>query len=178
LLCPVGRTILWVKWAISRGSKDYRSGAMKARRDLENITACFFEYGTARKWTWVMDAKIRGHLAKPTIANHFMDWTLGSFHWPRVFRSRAYHRVMFPLMGERTGKRAIGKPGEGQALARFYLRYRLAGWRAVVLQSVPATILPGTSSRQKRRLREVRGLNSIFTTTAPGLWWVQIQWER
>ena len=171
LVVPGWEGNMWVKWL---GRIEITDQAIESREETSKYTDVL-EYGTARKWTWVMDAK--SVVTSPSPQSPITHGT-----GPLVITGLAWSGrghitgVDVSIDGGKNWQEArLGKPGEDKALARFYLDTDWQGGE-LFLQS-RARDNTGYVQPTKTQLREVRGLNSIYHNNCIQTWWVKSNGE-
>ncbi|WP_299936570.1 sulfite dehydrogenase [uncultured Pelagimonas sp.] len=171
LVVPGWEGNMWVKW-IRR--IEVMDGPIESREETSKYTDVL-EDGTARKWTWVMDAK-------SIVTSPSPQSPIKHGHGPLVITGLAWSghgkitRVDVSKDGGKTWETArLGKEGEDKALTRFYLDTEWNG-EEMFLQS-RAIDETGYVQPTKAQLREVRGLNSIYHNNCIQTWWVKADGE-
>ena len=167
LVVPGWEGNMWVKWL---RRVEVLDGPVESREETSKYTDVL-EDGTARKWTWVMDAK-----SVITSPSPQMPITHGA--GPLVITGMAWSghgritRVDVSKDGGKTWETArLGKQGDPKALTRFYLDTTWDG-EEMLLQS-RAIDETGYVQPTKAQLREVRGLNSIYHNNCIQTWHVK-----
>ena len=171
LVVPGWEGNMWVKW-IRR--IEVLDGPVESREETSKYTDVM-EDGTARKWTWEMDAK-----SVVTSPSPQMPITHGT--GPLVITGLAWSGrgaitgVDVSLDGGTNWQPArLAKAGEAKALTRFYLDHNWDG-SEMMLQS-RARDETGYVQPTKTQLREVRGLNSVYHNNAIQTWLVNANGE-
>ena len=166
LVVPGWEGNMWVKWLRRIEVAD---AATESREETSKYTDVL-EDGTARKWTWVMDAK-------SVITSPSPQAPITHGHGPLVISGLAWSgqgkitRVDVSLDGGVSWQTArLAKEGETKALTRFYLDIDWQG-EEMLLQS-RAIDETGYIQPTKAQLREVRGLNSIYHNNCIQTWHV------
>ena len=158
---------MWVKWLRRIEVMD---SPVESREETSKYTDVLAD-GTARKWTWVMDAK-----SVITAPSPQMPITHG--HGPVVITGMAWSghgritRVDVSKDGGISWETArLGTQGDTKALTRFYLDTEWNGeeW---LLQS-RAMDETGYVQPTKAQLREIRGENSIYHNNCIQTWHVK-----
>ncbi|WP_371039177.1 sulfite dehydrogenase [Rhodosalinus sp. FB01] len=167
LVVPGWEGNMWVKWL---RRVEVMDGPVESREETSKYTDVL-EDGTARKWTWVMDAK-----SVITSPSPQMPITHGA--GPLVITGMAWSghgritRVDVSKDGGKTWETArLAKQGDPKALTRFYLDTNWDG-EEMLLQS-RAMDETGYVQPTKAQLREVRGLNSIYHNNCIQTWHVK-----
>ncbi|WP_299428391.1 sulfite dehydrogenase [uncultured Shimia sp.] len=165
LVVPGWEGNMWVKWLRRIEVTD---AAVQSREETSKYTDVLAD-GTARKWTWEMDAK-----SVITSPSPQMPITHG--HGPLVISGLAWSghgritRVDVSKDGGMTWEAArLGRSqGDSKALTRFYLDTEWAGeeW----LLQARAMDETGYVQPTKSQLREVRGENSIYHNNCIQTW--------
>ncbi|TWI84759.1 sulfur dehydrogenase subunit SoxC [Roseibium hamelinense] len=166
LVVPGWEGNMWVKWLRRIEVTDM---AVESREETSKYTDVY-EDGTARKWTWVMDAK-----SVITSPSPQMPITHGQ--GPLVISGLAWSghgkitRVDVSKDGGITWETArLGKQGDSKALTRFYLDTDWDG-NPMLLQS-RAMDETGYVQPTKNQLREVRGENAVYHNNCIQTWFV------
>lgn len=166
LVVPGWEGNMWVKWLRRIEVSD---AAVESREETSKYTDVY-EDGTARKWTWVMDAKSVITSPSPQMP---IDHSTG----PMVISGLAWSghgkitRVDVSRDGGITWEAArLGKQGDTKALTRFYLDTEWDG-KAMLLQS-RAMDETGYVQPTKQQLREMRGENSVYHNNCIQTWFV------
>jgi len=166
LVVPGWEGNMWVKWIRRIEVTDL---AVESREETSKYTDVY-ENGTARKWTWVMDAK-----SVVTSPSPQMPITHGT--GPLVVSGLAWSghgkitRVDVSTDGGMSWQTArLGKQGDTKALTRFYLDMDWDG-SPMLLQS-RAMDETGYVQPTKDQLREMRGENSVYHNNCIQTWFV------
>ena len=171
LVVPGWEGNMWVKWLRRIEVSD---SPVESREETSKYTDTLAD-GTARKWTWVMDAK--SVVTSPSPQSPIMHGP-----GPLVITGLAWSghgkiaRVDVSKDGGMTWEtaRLAGEPSN-RALTRFYLDTEWDG-EEMFLQSRTMDET-GYVQPTKTQLREVRGLNSIYHNNAIQTWWVKANGE-
>ncbi|TRD15144.1 sulfite dehydrogenase [Palleronia caenipelagi] len=164
LVVPGWEGNMWVKWLRRIEVTD---GPVESREETSKYTDVL-EDGTARKWTWVMDAK-------SVITSPSPQQPITHGHGPVVITGLAWSghgkitRVDVSKDGGMTWETArLDRGSDPKALARFYLDTEWNGepW---LLQS-RAMDETGYVQPTKAALREVRGENSVYHNNCIQTW--------
>ncbi len=167
LVVPGWEGNMWVKWLRRIEVMD---APVESREETSKYTDVL-EDGTARKWTWVMDAKsvVSSPSPQAPITHGPGPLVITGLAWSG---NGAITRVDVSKDGGKTWETArLAKPGEDKALTRFYLDTTWDG-SEMLLQS-RAMDATGYVQPTKAQLREVRGLNSIYHNNCIQTWWVR-----
>lgn len=166
LVVPGWEGNMWVKWLRRIEVSD---AAVESREETSKYTDVY-EDGTARKWTWVMDAK-------SVITSPSPQMPINHSKGPMVISGLAWSghgkitRVDVSRDGGITWETArLGKQGDTKALTRFYLDTEWDG-NAMLLQS-RAMDETGYVQPTKQQLREMRGENSVYHNNCIQTWFV------
>ncbi|WP_029065279.1 sulfite dehydrogenase [Labrenzia sp. DG1229] len=166
LVVPGWEGNMWVKWLRRIEVTD---AAVGSREETSKYTDVY-EDGTARKWTWVMDAK-------SVITSPSPQMPVSHAPGPMVISGLAWSghgkitRVDVSRDGGITWQKArLGKQGDSKALTRFYLDGDWDG-SAMLLQS-RAMDETGYVQPTKQQLRESRGENSVYHNNCIQTWYV------
>jgi sulfane dehydrogenase subunit SoxC len=167
LVVPGWEGNMWIKW-IRR--IEVMDGPVESREETSKYTDVM-EDGTARKWTWAMDAKsvVTSPSPQAPITHGKGPLVISGLAWSG---RGAITRVDVSKDGGKTWQTArLAKPGEKMALTRFYLD---TGWdgQEMLLQS-RAMDDTGYVQPTKTQLRDVRGLNSVYHNNGIQTWWVR-----
>ncbi|WP_164661948.1 sulfite dehydrogenase [Tropicibacter sp. Alg240-R139] len=169
LVVPGWEGNMWVKWLRRIEVTD---AAVESREETSKYTDVYAD-GTARKWTWVMDAK-----SVITSPSPQMPITHGN--GPMVISGLAWSghgqitRVDVSKDGGITWETArLGKQGDTKALARFYLDTVWDG--APMLLQSRAMDETGYVQPTKDQLREQRGENSVYHNNCIQTWYVNAE---
>ncbi len=166
LVVPGWEGNMWVKWL---RRVEVMDGPVESREETSKYTDVL-EDGTARKWTWVMDAK-------SVITSPSPQSPITHGHGPLVITGLAWSghgkitRVDISKDGGITWETArLGKQGDTKALTRFYLDTQWNGedW----LLQARAMDETGYVQPTKAQLREMRGENSIYHNNCIQTWHV------
>ncbi len=162
---------MWVKWLRRIEVTDQ---AVESREETSKYTDTL-EDGTARKWTWEMDAK-------SVVTSPSPQSPIKHGHGPLVITGLAWSgrgaitRVDVSKDGGKTWETArLAAPGEKMAMTRFYLDTTWDG-EEMLLQS-RAMDDTGYVQPTKAELRDVRGLNSIYHNNCIQTWWIKSDGE-
>ncbi len=169
LVVPGWEGNMWVKWIRRIEVSD---SPTESREETSKYTDVL-EDGTARKWTWVMDAK-----SVITSPSPQMPITHGK--GPLVISGLAWSghgqitRVDVSRDGGITWETArLGKQGDTKALTRFYLDVDWDG--APMLLQARAMDETGYVQPTKDQLRETRGENSVYHNNCIQTWYVNAE---
>ncbi|MEP1198806.1 sulfite dehydrogenase [Tateyamaria sp.] len=169
LVVPGWEGNMWVKWLRRIEVTDM---AVESREETSKYTDVL-EDGTARKWTWEMDAK-----SVITSPSPQMPITHGK--GPLVVSGLAWSghgkitRVDVSKDGGITWETArLGKQGDTKALTRFYLDMDWDG--APMLLQSRAMDETGYVQPTKEQLRETRGENSVYHNNCIQTWYVNAE---
>ncbi len=169
LVVPGWEGNMWVKWLRRIEVTDM---AVESREETSKYTDVL-EDGTARKWTWEMDAK-----SVITSPSPQMPITHGK--GPLVISGLAWSghgkitRVDVSKDGGITWETArLGKQGDTKALTRFYLDMDWDG--APMLLQSRAMDETGYVQPTKEQLREKRGENSVYHNNCIQTWYVNAE---
>ncbi|MCG3266609.1 sulfite dehydrogenase [Yoonia sp. I 8.24] len=169
LVVPGWEGNLWVKWLRRVEVTDMAVGSREETSKYTDV----YEDGTARKWTWVMDAK-----SVITSPSPQMPITHGP--GPLVISGLAWSghgqitRVDVSKDGGITWETArLGKQGDTKALTRFYLDIEWNG-DPMLLQS-RAMDETGYVQPTKDQLRDVRGENAVYHNNCIQTWFVNAE---
>lgn len=167
LVVPGWEGNMWVKWLRRIEVMD---GPVESREETSKYTDVLAD-GTARKWTWAMDAKsvVTSPSPQAPITHGKGPLVITGLAWSG---RGAISRVDVSKDGGKSWQTArLAKPGEKMALTRFYLDIDWEG-EEMFLQS-RAMDETGYVQPTKAQLREVRGLNSIYHNNCIQTWWVR-----
>ena len=171
LVVPGWEGNMWVKWLRRIEIMD---GPVESREETSKYTDVLAD-GTARKFTWVMDAK-----SVITAPSPQSPITHG--HGPLVITGLAWSghgqitRVDVSTYGGVTWQTArLGKQGDTKALTRFYLDTQWTG-EEMLLQS-RAMDETGYVQPTKHALRAIRGENSVYHNNCIQTWHVNAKGE-
>ncbi|WP_319546668.1 sulfite dehydrogenase [Ruegeria conchae] len=169
LVVPGWEGNMWVKWLRRIEVVDQ---AVESREETSKYTDVL-EDGTARKWTWIMDAK-------SVITSPSPQMPIKHGNGPLVISGLAWSghgqvtRVDVSKDGGITWQTArLGKQGDTKALTRFYLDTEWDG-TPMLLQS-RALDETGYVQPTKQQLRERRGENSVYHNNCIQTWYVNEQ---
>ncbi|MEO9573608.1 MAG: sulfite dehydrogenase [Tateyamaria sp.] len=169
LVVPGWEGNMWVKWLRRIEVTDM---AVESREETSKYTDVL-EDGTARKWTWEMDAK-----SVITSPSPQMPITHGK--GPLVISGLAWSGhgkitlVDVSKDGGITWETArLGKQGDTKALTRFYLDMDWDG--APMLLQSRAMDETGYVQPTKEQLREKRGENSVYHNNCIQTWYVNAE---
>lgn len=171
LVVPGWEGNMWVKWLRRIEVMD---GPVESREETSKYTDTM-EDGTARKWTWEMDAKsvVTSPSPQAPITHGKGPLVITGLAWSG---RGAITGVDVSIDGGKTWTQArLGAPGTDKALTRFYLDINWDG-SEMLLQS-RARDSSGYVQPTKAELRAVRGLNSIYHNNAIQTWWVKADGE-
>ncbi|MFP1645003.1 sulfite dehydrogenase [Pontitalea aquivivens] len=171
LVVPGWEGNMWVKWL---RRIEVTENAVESREETSKYTDTL-ENGTARKWTWVMDAKsvITAPSPQMPIKHGPGPLVITGLAWSG---RGAIRRVDVSLDGGKTWQQArLAAPGQSMALTRFYFDHVWDG-SEMLLQS-RAIDETGYVQPTKTQLREVRGLNSVYHNNGIQTWWVKANGE-
>jgi len=171
LVVPGWEGNMWVKWLRRIEIMD---GPVESREETSKYTDVLAD-GTARKFTWVMDAK--SVITAPSPQSPIIHG-----HGPLVITGLAWSghgqitRVDVSTDGGVTWQTArLGKQGDTKALTRFYLDTQWTG-EEMLLQS-RAMDETGYVQPTKRALRAIRGENSVYHNNCIQTWHVNAKGE-
>ncbi|MCV0425285.1 MAG: sulfite dehydrogenase [Roseibium sp.] len=166
LVVPGWEGNMWIKWLRRIEVAD---AAVESREETSKYTDVY-EDGTARKWTWVMDAK-------SVITSPSPQMPINHSRGPMVVSGLAWSghgkitRVDVSKDGGITWEKArLGRQGDSKALTRFYLDTEWNG-EPMLLQS-RAMDETGYVQPTKQQLRESRGENSVYHNNCIQTWFV------
>ena len=169
LVVPGWEGNMWVKWIRRIEVSD---AATESREETSKYTDVM-EDGTARKWTWVMDAK-------SVITSPSPQMPIEHGKGPLVISGLAWSghgqitRVDVSRDGGITWKPArLGKQGDTKALTRFYLDVDWDG--APMLLQARAMDETGYVQPTKEQLRDARGENSVYHNNCIQTWYVNAE---
>ncbi|WP_439142649.1 sulfite dehydrogenase [Planktotalea sp.] len=169
LVVPGWEGNMWVKWLRRVEVSD---SPTESREETSKYTDVL-EDGTARKWTWVMDAK-----SVITSPSPQMPITHGK--GPLVISGLAWSghgqitRVDVSKDGGITWETArLGKQGDTKALTRFYHDVDWDG--APMLLQARAMDETGYVQPTKEQLRDTRGENSVYHNNCIQTWYVNAE---
>ena len=171
LVVPGWEGNMWVKWLRRIEIMD---GPVESREETSKYTDVLAD-GTARKFTWVMDAK--SVITAPSPQSPIIHG-----HGPLVITGLAWSghgqitRVDVSTDGGVTWQTArLGKQGDTKALTRFYLDTQWTG-EDMLLQS-RAMDETGYVQPTKHALRAIRGENSVYHNNCIQTWHVNAKGE-
>ena len=171
LVVPGWEGNMWVKWL---RRIEVMNAPVESREETSKYTDVMAD-GSARKWTWVMDAKsiITSPSPQAPIKHGKGPLVITGLAWSG---NGAITRVDVSKDGGKTWETArLAKPGEKMAMSRFYLDTTWDGTE-MLLQS-RAMDDTGYVQPTKAQLREVRGLNSIYHNNCIQTWHVKASGE-
>ncbi len=171
LVVPGWEGNMWVKWLRRIEVTD---GPVESREETSKYTDVLAD-GTARKWTWVMDAKsvITSPSPQSPIPHGPGPLVITGLAWSG---HGAIRRVDVSTDGGISWQTArLSREGEAKALCRFYLDVDWDG-SEMLLQS-RAMDDTGYVQPTKDQLREVRGLNSVYHNNGIQTWHVKTSGE-
>ncbi|GGA93460.1 sulfite dehydrogenase [Allosediminivita pacifica] len=171
LVVPGWEGNMWVKWLRRIEVMD---GPVESREETSKYTDVLAD-GTARKWTWVMDAKsvITSPSPQSPITHGPGPLVITGLAWSG---HGAIRRVDVSTDGGISWQTArLSREGESKALSRFYLDIDWDG-SEMLLQS-RAMDDTGYVQPTKDQLREVRGLNSVYHNNGIQTWHVKTSGE-
>lgn len=169
LVVPGWEGNMWVKWLRRIEVSD---AAVESREETSKYTDVL-EDGTARKWTWVMDAKsvITSPSPQAPITHGKGPMVISGLAWSGHGKIT---RVDVSKDGGMTWETArLGKQGDTKALTRFYLDTEWDG--SDMLLQARAMDDTGYVQPTKAQLREQRGENSIYHNNCIQTWYVNAQ---
>jgi len=169
LVVPGWEGNMWVKWLRRIEIMD---GPVESREETSKYTDVL-EDGTARKWTWVMDAKsvITSPSPQMPIAHGPGPMVISGLAWSGHGQIT---RVDVSKDGGITWETArLGKQGDTKALTRCYLDTEWDG--SEMLLQARAMDETGYVQPTKAQLRELRGENSIYHNNCIQTWYVNAQ---
>ena len=166
LVVPGWEGNMWVKWLRRIEVTDM---AVESREETSKYTDVY-EDGTARKWTWVMDAK-------SVITSPSPQMPIPHGKGPLVISGLAWsgHGKITRVDVSRDGgisweAARLGKQGDTKALTRFYLDIDWDG-NPMLLQS-RAMDETGYVQPTKDQLRAMRGENAVYHNNCIQTWFV------
>ena len=166
LVVPGWEGNLWVKWLRRIEVLD---APVESREETSKYTDVLAD-GSARKWTWVMDAKsvITSPSPQSPITHGPGPLVISGLAWSGHGRIT---RVDVTTDGGVTWQTArLGRQGDAKALTRFYLDIDWDG-SEMLLQS-RAMDETGYVQPTKDRLREMRGENSVYHNNGIQTWYI------
>ena len=167
LVVPGWEGNMWVKW-IRR--IEVMDAPVESREETSKYTDVMDD-GSARKWTWAMDAKsvVTSPSPQAPITHGTGPLVITGLAWSG---QGVITRVDVSKDGGKTWETArLAKLGEDKALTRFYLDTNWDG-SEMMLQS-RAIDETGYVQPTKTQLRAVRGLNSIYHNNCIQTWLVR-----
>lgn len=166
LVVPGWEGNMWVKWLRRIEVTDM---AVQSREETSKYTDVY-EDGTARKWTWVMDAK-------SVITSPSPQMPIPHGKGPLVISGLAWsgHGKITRVDVSRDGgisweTARLGRQGDTKALTRFYLDIDWDG-NPMLLQS-RAMDETGYVQPTKEQLRAMRGENAVYHNNCIQTWFV------
>ena len=171
LVVPGWEGNMWVKWLrrIEVGDQPWET-----REETSKYTDTMAD-GSARKWTWVMDAK-------SVVTSPSPQMPIKHGTGPLVITGLAWSgrgsitRVDVTVDGGKTWHEArLALQASDKALHRFYFDHVWDG-SEMLLQS-RATDSTGYVQPTKAALRAIRGLNSVYHNNCIQTWWVKSNGE-
>lgn len=162
---------MWVKWL---RRVEVMEGPVESREETSKYTDTLAD-GTARKWTWVMDAKsvVTSPSPQSPIKHGPGPLVITGLAWSG---RGAIAAVDVSIDGGKTWREArLANPGQDKALTRFYLDVEWDG-SEMLLQS-RAVDDTGYVQPTKNSLREIRGENSVYHNNCIQTWWVKSNGE-
>jgi sulfane dehydrogenase subunit SoxC len=166
LVVPGWEGNMWVKWLRRIEVSD---APVESREETSKYTDVL-EDGSARKWTWVMDAKsvITSPSPQMPIKHGPGQMVISGLAWSGHGQIT---RVDVSKDGGITWETArLGKQGDTKALTRFYLDTKWDG--APMLLQARAMDETGYVQPTKNQLRELRGENSVYHNNCIQTWYV------
>ncbi|WP_157440769.1 sulfite dehydrogenase [Aestuariivita boseongensis] len=167
LVVPGWEGNMWVKWLRRIEVTDM---AVESREETSKYTDVL-EDGTARKWTWVMDAKsvITSPSPQSPITHGPGPMVISGLAWSGHGKIT---RVDVSKDGGITWETArLGKQGDTKALTRFYLDTEWDG--SDMLLQARAMDETGYVQPTKAQLREQRGENSVYHNNCIQTWHIK-----
>ena len=167
LVVPGWEGNMWVKWLRRIEITDQ---AIESREETSKYTDTL-EDGTARKWTWVMDAKsvVTSPSPQSPITHGKGPLVITGLAWSG---RGSITGVDVTIDGGKTWQKArLAAPGQPMALTRFYLDIDWDGSEMFVQSRCHDDT--GYVQPTKTQLREVRGLNSVYHNNCIQTWWVK-----
>ncbi len=167
LVVPGWEGNMWIKWLRRIEVTDQ---PVESREETSKYTDVLAD-GTARKFTWVMDAKsvVTSPSPQAPITHGAGPLVITGMAWSGHGRIT---RVDVSKDGGMTWETArLAREGDNKALTRFYLDTTWNG-EEMFLQS-RAIDETGYVQPTKAQLREVRGLNSVYHNNCIQTWWVK-----
>lgn len=169
LVVPGWEGNMWVKWLRRIEVSD---GPVESREETSKYTDVL-EDGSARKWTWVMDAKsvITSPSPQMPIKHGPGQMVISGLAWSGHGQIT---RVDVSKDGGITWETArLGKQGDKKALTRFYLDTNWDG--SPMLLQARAMDDTGYVQPTKQQLRKQRGENSVYHNNCIQTWYVNSQ---
>ena len=166
LVVPGWEGNMWVKWIRRIEIVDT---AVESREETSKYTDVLKD-GTARKWTWVMDAKsvITSPSPQSPIKHGSGPMVISGLAWSGHGKIT---RVDVSKDGGVTWQTSrLGKQGDSKALTRFYLDTEWDG--AEMLLQSRAMDETGYVQPTKEQLRSVRGENNVYHNNCVQTWYV------
>ncbi len=166
LVVPGWEGNMWVKWLRRIEVTDM---AVESREETSKYTDVL-EDGTARKWTWVMDAKsvVTSPSPQAPITHGTGPLVISGLAWSGQGKITRVDLSTDGGMNWQTAR--LGKQGDTKALTRFYLDINWDG-SPMLLQS-RAMDETGYVQPTKHQLRELRGENSVYHNNCIQTWFV------
>ena len=167
LVVPGWEGNMWVKWLRRVG---VYHAAVESREETSKYTDLMAD-GTARKWTWVMDAKsvITSPSPQAPIRHGKGPLVITGLAWSGQGKIA---RVDVSLDGGVNWQEArLTGDVKSKALTRFHLDIDWDG-SEMILQS-RAIDETGYVQPTKDELREIRGLNNVYHNNGIQTWWVR-----
>ena len=171
LVVPGWEGNMWVKWL---RRVEVTDAPVESREETSKYTDTL-EDGSARKWTWEMDAK-------SVITSPSPQMPIKHGPGPLVITGLAWSgrgtitRVDVTTDGGKTWQQArMDGLSLNKALHRFYLEIEWDG--SEMLLQARAHDSTGYVQPTKEQLREVRGLNSVYHNNGIQTWWVKANGE-
>jgi len=171
LVVPGWEGNMWVKWLRRIEVMD---GPVESREETSKYTDTLAD-GTARKWTWVMDAKsvVTSPSPQSPIKHGPGPLVITGLAWTG---HGAITRVDVSTDGGMSWQTArLAKEGQDKSLTRFYLDIDWDG-SEMLLQS-RAMDETGYVQPTKNQLREIRGENSVYHNNCIQTWHVKTNGE-
>ena len=171
LVVPGWEGNMWVKWL---RRVEIMDGPVESREETSKYTDVLAD-GTARKFTWVMDAKsvITAPSPQSPITHGHGQLVITGLAWSGHGQIT---RVDVSTDGGVTWQTArLGKQGDTKALTRFYLDTQWSG-EEMLLQS-RAMDETGYVQPTKHALRAIRGENSVYHNNCIQTWHVNAKGE-
>ncbi|MDE4062015.1 sulfite dehydrogenase [Phaeobacter gallaeciensis] len=171
LVVPGWEGNMWVKWL---RRIEVTNGPVESREETSKYTDTLAD-GTSRKWTWEMDAKsvVTSPSPQSPITHGKGPLVITGLAWSGRGHITG---VDVSIDGGKTWNEArLAAPGTDKALTRFYLDIDWDG-QEMFLQS-RARDSSGYVQPTKTKLRDVRGLNSIYHNNSIQTWWVKANGE-